>query len=70
MGKRLNIDLSDNAYLELETLRKDLNAYNLTDTIRYSVAFMKFMLKSKKEGAEIVIRDKKNGTEKIVASFK
>ncbi len=68
--KQVHIAFSKKAMDELEELKKELGLSSISDVIRSSVSLTKFISLEKNNGNEIIIRDKKNKTEKIVATLR
>lgn len=69
-NKQVHITLSDSAIEQLNQLKKELGVNTISEVIRSSISLSKFMASEKANGNEIIIRNKKEGTEKILATLK
>ena len=67
---QVHITLSDEAFKELKELEKELKVATISDVIRSSVALTKFIAMEKASGNDIIIRDKKQNKEKVIATLR
>ena len=58
MPKQVHIKLSDEAYKELEALKKKLKLNSVSEVIRSSISITKFLESEKKRGSDIILRGK------------
>ena len=68
--KKVNIAFSEKAAKELENLKKELDLSSISDVVRSSVSLSKFIAQEKERGNEIIIRNPKTKTEKIIATLR
>ena len=68
--KQIHITLSDEASKELEQLKKTLGVGSIAEAIRSSISLTKYLEMEKKQGNEIIIRDSKNKTDKVLVTLK
>ena len=70
MVKQVHINLSEDAVKELEALKEKLNLPSIAEVIRSSISVNKYLQMEKEKGNDIVLRNKKDKSEKIVILLK
>ncbi len=70
MVKQVHIKLSDKAIKELEGLKRELELPSIAEVIRSSISINKFLQKEKEKGNDIILRNKKTGSERNIVILK
>jgi len=70
MAKQVHLNLSEDAVKELEQLKDKLGLPSIAEVIRSSISVNKFLQMEKEKGNDIVLRNKKDKSEKIVILLK
>jgi Arc/MetJ-type ribon-helix-helix transcriptional regulator len=68
--KKIQVNISEEAQIEIEDLRKKLNLGSISDVIRSSLKLTRYIELEKAAGNEIIIRDKKSKKEKEIVFMK
>lgn len=63
---KLQINMSENALEELETLQRSIDASTKTEVVKSSLKLYKFLENEKRAGAKILIKDKDGKEKEIV----
>ena len=70
MAKNIHITLSDEAAIELESLKEKLNLPSIAEVIRSSISVNKFLKMEEENGNEVVLRNKKTKNERVIIMLK
>lgn len=65
--KRLNLELSEEAFETLESLRVKLGKPSKAEVLRTAVGLLKLVCAEKAKGKSLALLEVKNGTEKVDA---
>ena len=67
---KLQVNISESAQREIESLRDSLNLSSNSDVIRSSLKLAEYLQLEKEAGNEVIIRNKKTGKEKEIVFMK
>jgi hypothetical protein len=70
MTKQVHINLSKEAYDELNELKIKLKLNTVSEVIRSSITLQKFLESEKERGSDIILRNKKDKTDKQLVMLK
>jgi len=64
MAKRVQINVSEETWDELEKLKNDLHKSTISEVIRGSIRMTQYLEEETKQGKKVMLIDEKNGEKK------